>query len=211
MGKLDLTKQFKSYYSAKTQPTIAQIEAAQYLSIPGQGDPNDADFSANIQALYTTAYILKFAYKQKGQDFAVAKLEGLWWFDEQKYAGLSMMESVQKVPRKEWRKVWEYRLLIRLPEYVTEADVEQAIQTAIAKKQVDRAQNITLHQLNEGKVVQMLHIGPFATEIETLLVMGKFMEANQMLRNGLHHEIYLSDFRKTAPEKLKTILREPVK
>lgn len=207
MEKLDLTKQFKSYYTAKTQPAIAQIEAAQYLSIPGHGDPDDADFSANIQALYTTAYTLKFAYKQKGQDFAVAKLEGLWWFDEKKYAGLSMTESVQKVPRKEW----QYRLLIRLPEYVMVAEIEQAIQTAATKKQVDRAQNITLHQLNEGKVVQMLHIGPFATEIETLLEMGKFMEAQQLDKNGLHHEIYLSDFRKTAPEKLKTILREPVK
>ena len=207
MEKLDLSKQFKSYYTAKTQPTIAQIEAAQFLSIPGHGDPDDADFSANIQALYTTAYALKFAYKQKGQDFAVAKLEGLWWFDEKKYAGLSMIESVQKVPR----KAWEYRLLIRMPEYVTATEVEKAIQSVIVKKQVDRAQNISLHQMNEGKVVQMLHIGPFATEIETLLEMGKFMEANQMARNGLHHEIYLSDFRKTAPEKLKTILREPVK
>ena len=207
MEKLDLSKQFKSYYTAKTQPTIAQIEAAQYLSILGQGDPDDADFGTNIQALFTTAYVLKFAYKQKGQDFVVAKLEGLWWFDEKKYAGLSMIESVQKVPR----KTWEYRLLIRMPDYVTAAEVEQAIQTAVAKKQVDRAQNITLHQLNEGKVVQMLHIGPFAKEIETLLELGKFMEDKQMARNGLHHEIYLSDFRKTAPEKLKTILREPVK
>ena len=118
-----------------------------------------------------------------------------------------MIESVQKVPR----KAWEYRLLIRMPEYVTATEVEKAIQSVIVKKQVDRAQNISLHQMNEGKVVQMLHIGPFATEIETLLEMGKFMEANQMARNGLHHEIYLSDFRKTAPEKLKTILREPVK
>lgn len=207
MTKLDLGKTLKSYYTAKTKPEIIDLPPTHYLSIPGQGDPDGPDFATHIEALYTTAYNLKFACKAQGQDFVVAKLEGLWWFDESKYQGMTITDSVQKVPR----SAWQYRLLIQLPDFVGQEEVARAVDNVWAKKQLELAKKVSLFALQEGKVVQMLHVGPFSTEPESLLKMMEFMTAHKLDKNGLHHEIYLSDFRKTTPDKLKTILREPVK
>ena len=207
MNKLDLTKKHKAYFSAKTNPELVQIENARFISICGKGDPNDKPFADRIEALYSTAYILKFAYKAKDKDFVVSKLEGLWWFDEMKYTGKTIATTSVDVPRSEW----EYRLLIRLPDFVTKQDLEKAKETVIAKKGIQLARQLEFYTMSEGKSVQMLHVGPFSTEPETLQQIGTFMETNKLTQNGLHHEIYLSDFRKTEPNKLKTILREPVK
>lgn len=207
MEKLDLSKKYKSYYSAKTTPELVIIEKAQFISIVGKGDPSGKPFADNIEALYSTAYSIKFAYKAQNSDFVVSKLEGLWWYDENKYSGNTMTNAPVEIPRSEW----EYKLLIRMPEFVTKSDVIAAIATVVEKKELALAQQVAFYEMEEGKCVQMLHVGPFATEPETLAAIGKFIEANKYARNGLHHEIYLSDFRKTAAEKLKTILREPVK
>jgi hypothetical protein len=207
MEKLDLTKHYKNYYTAKNKPEILTIERVQYLSITGKGDPSGQLFAEKIQALYTTAYAIKFAYKAQGKDFVVAKLEGLWSFDEEKYKSVSMEDAPESIPRSEW----DYRLLIRLPDYVTENEITKSKETVSSKKQIAFADEVVLFNMEEGKVVQMLHVGPFDTEIETLKNMQECITANGFEKNGCHHEIYLSDFRKTAPEKLKTILREPVK
>ncbi len=207
MEKLDLTKYDKPYFSAKSKAGFACFDTNTYLSVCGKGDPSSAGFSAHIEALYTTAYAVKFACKARGMDFVVSKLEGLWWFDEAKFGAYSISEAPQKIPRGEW----EYRLLIRVPEFVSPKDVEHGAEVARSQKGVVLASEVQWFELTEGLCVQMLHIGPFATEPDTLLQMNAFMESNCLLKNGLHHEIYLSDFRKTAPEKLKTILREPVK
>jgi hypothetical protein len=207
MEKLDLTKQFKSYYNAKAKPELLNIEKAQYLSITGKGDPSGEDFMQKIQAIYPVAYALKFACKAKGKDFVVAKLEGLWWYDEERYAGVSIADSPKAIPRSEW----EYRLLIRIPDYVEGKDVQTAVEACFASKGQAAIREVSYFEMEEGKVVQMLHTGPFDNEPETLAKLNDFIAANALGRNGLHHEIYLSDFRKTAPEKLKTILREPVK
>lgn len=207
MSKLDLGKTDRAYYSAKPKPTIMEFGPMQFLSITGKGDPSSPAFADKIQALYATAYTLKFACKARSSDFVVAKLEGLWWFDEQKYKDVPMEESPRQIPRSEWM----YRLLIRMPDFVGAADVEEARSTAVNKKGVAAAEAVELFEMTEGMVVQMLHTGPFNTEPETLGEMMAFMKQERMLKNGLHHEIYLSDFRKTPPEKLKTILREPVK
>lgn len=206
MSKLDLTKTHKTYYSSKTKPEIVNIEAAQFLSIKGKGDPSGKDFLNRIQALYSTAYAIKFSCKSRNKDFTVSKLEGQWWFDEKKFDGLSMAETPKKIPRVEW----EYRLLIRLPDFVTRQDVQDAINTTVTKRQLMLANEILLYELEEGMSVQILHIGSFDNEPETLDIIDSFMKANRLLKNGLHHEIYLSDFRKVSPDKLKTILREPV-
>ncbi|MNX91758.1 Bacterial transcription activator, effector binding domain [compost metagenome] len=207
MEKLDLTKQYKAYYTAGNEPQLLEIPPAQFLSISGKGDPSEKPYLEKIQALYGTAYTLKFMNKALGKDFVVAKLEGLWKFDTEKYPGLTMEEAPLKVPRSEWN----YRMLIRMPDYVTAGQLEKAIQQIIAKKQIQLANDVELHQMQEGKVVQMLHIGPFANEPETLQKMMEFIQEKNLQKNGDHHEIYLSDFNKTAPEKLRTILREPVK
>lgn len=207
MEKLDLTKQYKSYFTAKPKPELVKIEQAQFLSITGKGDPSDEKFAKKIQALYTTAYSIKFTYKALQKDFVVSKLEALWWFDEKKYENISITDAPLKIPREQW----EYRLLIRLPDYVTNEDVVKGVEIASVKKGILLAKEVELFKMNEGNCVQILHVGPFATEIESLTKIANFSTTNNLLKNGLHHEIYLSDFRKTPAEKLKTILREPVK
>lgn len=206
MVKLDLTKQYKSYYTAKGKPELVTIEEAHYISITGKGDPAEQPFADRIAALYSTAYALKFMFKAKNNDFTVSKLEGLWWYDEEKYSGKTITTATE-VPRSEW----EYRLLIRLPDFVSARDIEKAVAVTMSKKDLPLVKQVEYFTMKEGKTIQMLHVGPFATEPETLKQILAFATANQLTKNGLHHEIYLSDFRKTAPENLKTILREPVR
>ena len=206
MEKLDLTKKYRQYFAAKAKPELVEIEPAHFLSIAGKGNPSEKGFSDKVQALYATAYAIKFIFKSLNKDFIVSKLEGLWWFEEQRFKGLSIAEAPKKVPRSEW----EYRLLIRMPDFVTQGEVSTAIQTVLTKKKLTLANNIELYKMHEGTSVQMLHTGPFDKEPETLQQMSEFMKSNHLQKNGLHHEIYLSDFNKTAPAKLKTILREPV-
>ena len=207
MEKTDLTKVFKQYFSAKAKPELVDIEAAQFISITGKGDPSGDAFAGSIQALYTAAYGIKFFYKEQGKDFVVSKLEGLWQFDLEKYKGIGMADAPAKIPRSEW----EYRLLIRVPDFVSRQVVEKALPEISIKKENAQVKEVEWFELKEGKSVQMLHVGPFSTEPESLALMAQFMVEKGLTHNGLHHEIYLSDFRKTPDAKLKTILREPVK
>lgn len=207
MEKLDLTKKYKTYFTAKAQPEIVDIEKACFIALCGKGDPSGEAFARTIEAMYSTAYTIKFACKAEGKDFVVSKLEGQWWFDETRFTGQNMYSTAVEVPRSEW----EYRLLIRMPDFVTAEKMEAAKSIVANQKGIPKANDIEWHTLEEGKCVQMLHVGPFSTEPESLKIMSAFMDTHQFAKNGLHHEIYLSDFRKTAPEKLRTILREPVK
>ncbi|SEO78515.1 hypothetical protein SAMN05444671_1433 [Flavobacterium sp. CF108] len=207
MSKLDLVKTDKVYYTAKIKPEILHIEKTNYISITGKGDPSGKEFSEKIQALYAAAYVIKFMLKAANNDFVVPKLEALWSFDDKKYKGISMDEAPIKIPRSEW----DYRIMIRMPDFVTREQAEEAIDTAANKKQIELAKAIEFYEMTEGKVVQILHVGPFENEPQTLKKIHEFTTINNLQKNGLHHEIYLSDFRKTSPEKLKTILREPVK
>jgi len=206
MEKLDLAKTDKTYFTAKKTPHVVDIKPAQFLSLRGKGDPSGKEFSDHLEALYPVAYTIKFAFKAKKKDFVVSKLEGLWWYDEEKYRGKTIDTAVD-IPRSEW----EYRLLIRLPDFVTKKDVESAIKAVVEKKNNELANKVEFFEMNEGKCVQMMHIGPFSEEPVSLKIMGEFMKEKDFRRNGTHHEIYLSDYRKTEPAKLKTILREPVK
>jgi hypothetical protein len=206
MEKLDLTKKYRTYYHAKTTPELVNIEPARFISIRGKGDPSAASFADKIETLYPTAYAIKFMFKEKGLDFVVPKLEGQWWFDTNRFQGKTITTSTE-VPREEW----EYRLLIRMPDYVSKQDVEEAKQSVIEKKKTALADEIEFFELHEGTSVQMLHVGPFSTEHASLVKIEAFTSEKNLGQAGLHHEIYLSDFRKTRPEKLKTILREPVK
>lgn len=207
MEKLDLARQFRNYYTAKAKPELLQIEKAQYLAIQGKGDPSGEAFMQKIQALYPVAYALKFAFKAQGKDFTVAKLEGLWWYDEDRFKDVTIGNTPKVIPRSEW----EYRLLIRLPDYVGKKDVESAVAECYSAKGLATIKEVSFFEMEEGRVVQILHTGPFDNEPETLEKLNDFMKAHKLSRNGLHHEIYLSDFRRTAPDKLKTILREPVR
>lgn len=204
--KLDLGKHYKSYYSARATPEILTLEEAYYLALTGQGDPDGEDFKASIQALFPVAYGIKFLCKSRGKDFTVPKLEAQWWFDK-RYAGLSMAEAPQQIPRAEW----QWRLLIRMPDFVTAAVVTSVRNAMLEKKKVSRIGDVAHYTMTEGKVVQMLHNGPFDREPESLQILQEFMDTHGLTHAGHHHEIYLSDFTKVAPAKYKTILREPVR
>ncbi len=198
--KLDLTKADKTYYASTTTPQLAHFGDLPYLSIMGKGSPDGIEFAQSTEALYTVAYSVKKVCKEQNRDFTVAKLEGQWWVESDRY-GLD-------VPREEW--CW--KLLIRMPDYVGVALAEVARQTAATKKKdLEPLQRVAFEIINEGSCVQILHIGPYSDEPATLAKMHGFMSAHSLASNGLHHEIYLSDPRKSAPSSMKTILRHPVK
>ncbi len=207
MEKIDLVKQYKYYYTAKAIPEIVEFDTARYVSIQGKGDPSGDAFAADIQLLYPVAYGVKALCKTSGKDFGVPKLEGLWWFDEQQFGNPGIAEAPLKVPR----SAWEYRLLIRLPDFADAEMVASAVDSVVYKKKMPEAANVHYYEMTEGKCVQMLHVGPYADEPASLQKINDFIQLHRLAKNGLHHEIYLSDFRKTAPAALKTILREPVK
>ncbi|NJM25546.1 MAG: hypothetical protein HC859_08685 [Bacteroidia bacterium] len=204
--KTDLGKTRRDYYRAGATPNLINIDKTRYLSITGVGDPDGHPFSQRVEGLYAVAYAVKFINKQRGCDFVMPKLEGLWWFDEQRFGGVSMETAPRDVPRAHWR----YRLLIQMPEFVELGDLPLAIETVKTKKSLRQAEDVLWHELMEGACVQVLHTGPFGEEGKSLGRLANFMTNNGLTRNGLHHEIYLSDFRRVPPERLKTILREPI-
>jgi len=139
--------------------------------------------------------------KEEGKDFIVAKLEGLWWVDSDK--------PYTEVPREEWK----WKLLIRQPEFITSEIVEKTKQEVIKKKKMEIINDVKFEKMKEGKCVQILHVGPYSTEPESIAKMREFMDKNNLVENGLHHEIYLvmAYPRRVPEEKLRTILRQPVK
>lgn len=197
--KLDLIKEYKTYYTAKTTPQLLEFEVARFLSIEGKGEPGGEEFTSKIGALYPLAFGVKNLCKKEGRDFSVPKSEGLWWVDSDK--------PFLEVPRKDWR----WKLLIRLPDFVDILMVERAKNEVFKKKGIELIREIGFELINEGKCVQVMHKGPYSTEPETIERMRAFMREKNLIENGLHHEIYLSDPTRTAPEKMKTILRQPVK
>ncbi|RFS22555.1 hypothetical protein DVR12_12185 [Chitinophaga silvatica] len=200
MVKLDLTKAFKKYFTATPQPQLVNIEKGLYLTITGQGDPDGEGFASSISALYSIAYAIKFSNKEKGKDFVVCKLEGFWWVDVKNVDPLT-------VPRSEWH----YELAIMLPDDISQQQFEMAVKKVIEKKKSPLASQVELKKIEEGLSIQILHEGPFKKEPETLAILHNYILQEGYTMHGRHHEIYLSDFRKTAPEKLKTILRYPVR
>lgn len=197
--KIDLVKTFKDYYSSKKSPEVRKFDEIHYLSITGKGEPGGEVFTRAVEALYPLAFGVKNICKKQDQDFVVPKLEGLWWVESS--------ESFLDAPRSEW--CW--KLLMRMPDFVTSDIVGTAKEEVFKKKGLDLVKEIQFEAIEEGQCVQIMHIGPYATEHETILTMKSFMKENGYTENGLHHEIYLSDPMKTAPEKMKTILRQPVK
>jgi hypothetical protein len=199
MPKLDLVKEYKSYYKANRKPEVVEHSEANYLTVEGKGEPAGGVFVSKVEALYPLAYGIKKICKEQGKDFGVPKLEGLWWVEGNKPA--------LEVPRSKW--CW--KLLIRMPEFVT-LEMMQSVQPEVAKKKNNNLiKGISFEKLTEGKCVQVMHIGPYSAEPETINSLMEFISENGQSINGLHHEIYLSDPRKTEPSKMKTIIRYPVK
>lgn len=196
--KTDLTKKFKEYYQAPKSPELVSFEPGLYLAIDGQGEPAGTEFTSKVEALYPVAYGIKKLCKARKSDFAVPKLEGLWSVDGARDA--------RDVPRNQWK----WTLLIRMPDFVSRHDLAQAIEEVVKKKKLQLAQTIRLEEQKNGKCVHVMHIGPYSDEPKTIDSMHEFIRSKRLRPSGLHHEIYLSDPRKTAPSKMKTVLRQPV-
>lgn len=206
MEKLDLTKKYKVCYQAKATVEEVTIEDAGYLAVEGKGDPSAPEFSKNVEALYGIAYTIKFMCKDKGLDFVVPKLEAQWWYDELKYVALTPEESALKVPRSEW----QYQLMIRMPDWVSNEIFDEGADKAFAKKGNEKMKDVKLIRFEPGRCVQILHTGPFSDEPNSLVKISQYMDLHSLVKNGRHHEVYLSDFNKVEEAKLKTILRELV-
>ena len=199
MQKLDLKKEYASYYKAGKEPQLVDLDEGKFLSLSGIGAPEDELFQKSIETIYPVAYTVKKNYKQLGKDFVVPKLECFWWVESDLPIG--------ETPRKEW--FWE--LLIQMPEYVDTLKVDDAISEVIKKKNISLANEVYLKKINEGQAVQMMHIGSYEEEQATIENIFEYMAMKNLELNGHHHEIYISDPRKTAQEKLRTIIRYAVK
>jgi len=198
IAKLDLYQTNKAEYATPRQPVLLRIAKAAYLGIAGRGAPGGEAFEQAIGALYSVAFTIKMASKFAGRDYGVCKLEGLWWVD----SGCSFMT--------EPKDKWSWRLLIRTPDFIGKRAMEAARKQLAEKGKGPLFKDVELTTLNENQCVQMLHIGPYDREPETVAQMEAFAAAQGYRFDGLHHEIYLSDPRRVAPEKLRTILRIPV-
>lgn len=199
--KIDLKKQLDGYAARAGEFRILDVPPANHLMIDGEGDPNAPVFAEAAESLYPLAYTLKFASKRElDRDYVVPPLEGLWWADDM--AAFTARRDKSR---------WSWTLLIMQPEWIDEAFVEAARRTVEAKGAPTRLHDIRFETLDEGRCVQTLHRGSFDDEAEVLARLhDEFIPANGLRMTGRHHEIYLSDPRRTAPEKLRTILRQPV-
>jgi DNA-binding PadR family transcriptional regulator len=203
VDKYDVKKAHKTLYTPPSKDfTVVDVPDLQYIAVDGRGDPNSSSAYADaLEALYGIAYTLKFASKKTvGKDFVVGPLEGLWRADD---------PEVFVTRRKD---DWEWTMLINQPDWITEGMVRSAIEKVTANKPNPAAHKVRLRTLSEGRSVQILHVGSYDEETPTLdRLHHRYMPENGFTFNGDHHEIYLSDPRRTEPTKLKTILRQPVR
>jgi len=202
LEKIDYKKTLKHLYKPSTKKVeLVEVPEMNFLMIDGQGDPNTSKaFSDAIEALYPVAYTLKFMVK-KGEwaiDYGVMPLEALWWADD-----MSAFTEGKK-------DHWKWTVMLMQPEFITAEMVESAIKEVQQKKNPVALPMMRFEAFNEGKSAQIMHIGPFSEEGPNIEKVHKFIETEGSERRGKHHEIYLSDMRRTAPEKLKTIIRQPM-
>ena len=205
----DFKKEYKEFYMPKSKPELVNVPKANYIAVRGKGDPNEEGgaYKQAIGVLYAVAYTLKMSYKTDHRidgffEYVVPPLEGFWWQD-----GVDGVDYSDKAS-------FNWISVIRLPDFITKADFVWAVETATQKKKMDcsAAEFLTI---NEGLCVQIMHIGAYDDEPATVALMDAFLQENGYVNDfsagRLHHEIYLSDARKTAPEKLKTVIRHPIK
>ncbi len=205
----DFKKEYKEFYMPKNKPEIVQVPLANYIAVRGTGDPNeeDGDYKKAIGILYALAYTIKMSYKtdykiQGYFEYVVPPLEGFWWQEG--------MEGIDYGKKEEFHWI----SVIRLPDFVTKQDFDWAVETATGKKKLD-CSCAEFWTIEEGLCVQIMHHGPFDEEPATVALMDAYLAENgyenDFTESRRHHEIYLSDARKVAPEKWKTVIRHPVR
>ncbi|MDO5844440.1 MAG: GyrI-like domain-containing protein [Methanocorpusculum sp.] len=205
----DFKKEYKEFYLPRNKPGIVTVPPANYIAVRGKGDPNEEGgaYQQAIGVLYSVAYTLKMSYKGKHKiegfyQYVVPPLEGFWWQDD--------VDGVDYTDKSSFNWI----SVIRLPDFITKADFDWAVYEAEKKKKIDCSKAEFL-RIDEGLCVQIMHIGSFDDEPAAVSLMDKFLfengYVNDMSGNRLHHEIYLSDARKVDGNKLKTVIRHPIK
>ena len=205
----DFKKEYKEFYMPKNKPEIVTVPKAHYIAVRGKGNPNEIDgaYQKAISILYAVAYTLKMSYKTEHKiegffEYVVPPLEGFWWQDN--VDGIDYADKA----------AFNWISVIRLPEFITQKDFEWAVETASEKKKLD-CSSAEFLTVDEGLCVQIMHIGAFDDEPQTVALMDEYIAQNgyenDITESRLHHEIYLSDARKVALEKWKTIIRHPIK
>lgn len=205
----DFKKEYKEFYMPKNKPEIVTVPQANYIAVRGKGNPNEIDgaYQKAISILYAVAYTLKMSYKTEHKiegffEYVVPPLEGFWWQDN--VDGIDYADKA----------AFNWISVIRLPEFITQKDFEWAVETASEKKKLD-CSSAEFLTVDEGLCVQIMHIGAFDDEPQTVTLMDEYIAQNgcenDITESRLHHEIYLSDARKVAPEKWKTVIRHPIK
>lgn len=199
--KIDYKKSLPLYKPGKN-PEFVDVPAMNYIQVDGKGDPNTStDFQDAIEALYSVSYTLKFMIKKGGTgvDYGVLPLEGLWWAKD-------MNDFITGNKDK-----WSWTLMVMQPEFVTVAMYEDAKKMAADRKDLPALPKLRFAKFTEGKCAQVMYTGPYNKEQDIIMALHEFIKSNGYKLTGYHHEIYMNDMRRTAPEKLKTIIRQPVK
>ncbi len=205
----DFKKEYKEFYMPKNKPEIVTVPRANYIAVRGKGNPNEdgGAYQKAISVLYAVAYTLKMSYKTDHKiegvfEYVVPPLEGFWW--QENVSGIDYSN----------KDTFHWISVIRLPDFISTSDFDWAVETAAKKKKLD-CSSAEFLTIEEGLCVQIMHIGAFDNEPETVALMDSYLEANgyenDLTDTRLHHEIYLSDARRVAPEKWKTVIRHPIK
>ena len=201
--KLDLKKQWKHLYQPPAgEITVVNVPPLTYLMVDGEGDPNKSKaFEQAVEALYSLSYTLKFSLKKSPRaiDYGVMPLEGLWWADD------------PRVFMQTDKSAWKWTAMILQPEFISRRNVDAAFEEVRKKKNPAALERVRFEVLEEGECVQTLYFGPFSEEGPTIQRMHDAIHAAGKKIHGKHHEIYLSDPRRTVPAKLRTILRQPMR
>ncbi len=202
MEKIDYKKELKHLFKPSTkQVEFVDVPQMNFLMIDGRGDPNTSpEYQDAVEALYGLSYAIKFMVKKGdlGIDYGVLPLEGLWWVEDMSQFSVEDKDN------------WEWTMMIMQPDIVTPQLVQEAVEQVKKKKNPVALPKVRFEAYSEGKAAQVMHIGPFSEEGPTVEKVHKFIEDEGCKRKGKHHEIYLSDIRKAAPEKWKTIIRQPM-
>ena len=205
----DYKKEYKELYMPKNKPEILTVPKMNYIAVRGKGNPNEKGgaYQNAISVLYAVAYTLKMSYKTDYKiegffEYVVPPLEGFWWQED--------TDGVDYTDKSKFNWI----SVIRLPDFVSQKDFDWAVETASKKKKLD-CSSAEFMSIDEGMCVQMMYLGAFDDEPKTVAIMDEYIKqngyANDMNKDRLHHEIYLSDARKVAPEKWKTVIRHPIK
>lgn len=202
MDKIDFKKTLKHLYNppAKTVVEVV-VPAMNFMMVDGKGDPNDQTiFQPRVEALYSVSYNLKFASKaQLGKDYTVMPLEGLWWVEG----------NLPVDPTTSDRSTWLWTLMVMQPDFITQAMFDTAVGEVRKKKNPALLEYCRFERYDEGRAAQTMHLGPFSDEKPTIDRVHAYIDEQGGRFSKKHHEIYLSDIRKTAPDKLRTVIRQP--